>query len=242
MKRCPKCYSSFADTEQFCELDGTTLVADYSDSNPNLSATREQWDRQVENSAVLGARGYQASPEERLRQNWKVLTIAAVAAVAAGIVLFVVYQRMSREIPGQSSEQTGSNGVVAQEQVPLLPFRPSPPTTPSPSPEPSATPSEMPSPAVQTETARVALSSSPVSTGGDEKTKRGQVTIQLKNGTSVEADDVWETREGIWYRRRGVVTLLERDQVKAIERVTEKATTASASGAPTPSSSPTASP
>jgi hypothetical protein len=241
MKRCPKCYSSFADTEQFCELDGTTLVADYSDSNPNQSAAREQWDRQVGNSAVLGTGGYQTSPEERLRQNWKVLTIAAVAAVAAGIVLFVVYQRMSREIPGQSSEQTGSNGVGAQEQVPLLPFRPSPPTTPSPSPEPSASPSEMPSPVVKTETARVALSSSPVSTGGDEKTKRGQVTIQLKNGTSVEADDVWETREGIWYRRRGVVTLLEREQVKAIERASEK-TSPTPGSASTPSSSPKASP
>ncbi len=235
MKRCPKCYSSFPDTEQFCELDGTTLVADYSDSNPDLSATREQWDRQVGNSAVLGGRGYQASPEERLRQNWKILTIAAVAALAAGMVLFVVYQRTSREIPGQSSEQTGSNAVVTQQQVPLLPFRPSPSITPSPSPGPSASPSEMPSPAVQTESARVALSSSPVSTGGDEKTRRG-VTIQLKNGTSVEADEVWEAREGIWYRRRGVVTLLERDQVKAIERAT------TASGAPTPSSSPTASP
>jgi len=32
----------------------------------------------------------------------------------------------------------------------------------------------------------------------------------------VEADEAWETGEGIWYRRRGVVTLLERDKVKAI--------------------------
>jgi hypothetical protein len=239
MKRCPKCYSSFPDTELFCELDGTTLITDVSDSNPNLSPAREQWARQVGSSAALGARGYPVSPEERLRQNWKLLTIAAVVTLAAGLVLFVVYQRMGRGISEQTSEQTGSNAVVTQEQVPLVPFRPSPFSSPSPSPEASPSPSEMPSPAVQTEPARVALSSSPVSTGGDEKTRRGQVTIQLKNGTSVEADEVWETGEGIWYRRRGVVTLLEREQVKAIERANEKASPASGA---TPSSSPTTSP
>jgi hypothetical protein len=238
MKRCPQCYSSFPDTEQFCELDGTTLVVDYSDRDPNPAAAREQWDQQAGNTPVLGTLTYPVSPGERLRQNWKVLTIAAVATLAAGMVLFVVYQRLGRGIPAQSSEQTVSNQIATQQQVPLLPFRPSPSVTPSPSPEPSPSPSETPSPPVQTEPARVALSSSPVSTGGDEKTKRGQVTIQLMNGTKVEADEVWETGEGIWYRRRGVVTLLEREQVKAIERAGEKASPAPA----TPSSSPTASP
>jgi hypothetical protein len=81
-----------------------------------------------------------------------------------------------------------------------------------------------------------------VSTSGDEKTRRGQVTIRLTNGTSVEADEAWETGEGIWYRRRGVVTLLERDQVKAIERAIEKAPSPASSAAATPTSSPTASP
>ncbi len=177
MKRCPKCYSSFPDAEQFCELDGTTLVPDYPDSNPDRSVAREDWDQHVENAAVVPAYAYQASPEQRLRQSWKLLTVAAIAALAAGMVLFVVYQRMSRGIPAQSSEQTGSNEVATQQQVPLLPFRPSPSITPSP--EPSPSPSAMPSPAVQAESARVALSSSPVSTGGDEKTRRGQVTIHI---------------------------------------------------------------
>ena len=36
MKRCPECDSSFPDTYKFCDLDGTQLVADYSDSDPNL--------------------------------------------------------------------------------------------------------------------------------------------------------------------------------------------------------------
>jgi hypothetical protein len=55
----------------------------------------------------------------------------------------------------------------------------------------------------------------------------------LTNDTTVEADEVWETGEGIWYRRRGVVTLLERDQVKAIERAIEKPSPVASPASPT---------
>jgi hypothetical protein len=239
MKRCPECYSSFPDTAQFCELDGTALVVDYSDSNPDLLVLGADRGPRTESPAgMMGARGYQASHDKPLQQDWKILTIMAVAGVALSMVLFVVYQRMTRQTPGQGSNEPQSNGAVLQQQIPLLPLPPSPSVSASPSPEPSPSPSVMPSPAVQAVSARVALSSSPVSTGGDERTRRGQVIIQLTNGTTVEADEVWETREGIWYRRRGVVTLLERDQVKAIE----KPSPAASSPAVTPTLSPTASP
>lgn len=239
MKRCPECDSSFPDTEQFCELDGTPLVAGYSDDNPDLLVLRADRDPQTGSpTGVMRARGYQVSRDGPLRQDWKILTIMAVAGVALSMVLFVVYQRMTRELPGQGSNEPQSNGAVMQQQIPLLPLRPSPSVSASPSPEPSPSPSVMPSPAVQAESERVALSSSPVSTGGDEKTRRGPITIQLTNGTTVEADEVWETGEGIWYRRRGVVTLLERDQVKAIQ----KPSPAASSPAVTPTLSPAASP
>lgn len=230
MKRCPECDSLFPDTDQFCELDGATLVAEYSD-NPDvliLSGKRQA------RTGSPGEGGYQIS---RDGQNWKILTIAAVAGVAISAVLFVAYQRITRGIPEQSFNERPSNGAVTQQQIPLLPSRPSPSASASPSPEPSPSPSATPSPAVQAEPARTALSSSPVSTGGNEKTRRGQVTIQLTNGTIVEADEVWETGEGIWYRRRGVVTLLERNQVKAIEKPTP-ASSPSATSATSPSASP----
>jgi hypothetical protein len=251
MKHCPECDSSFPDTAQFCELDGTTLVADYSDGNPDVpaspadrgpqtgapgDATSLGW--QTGSSAGVGAGGYQVSRDGPLRQDWKILTIIVVAGVAISMVLFVVYQQITRQIPGQRSNEPPSNQAVTQQQIPLVPFRPSPSASASPSPEPSPSPSAMPSPAVQAESARVALSSSPLSTGGGEKTRRGQLTIRLTNGTTIEADEAWETGEGIWYRRRGVVTLLERDQVKAIERPSP----AASSPAVTPTLSPNASP
>lgn len=40
--------------------------------------------------------------------------------------------------------------------------------------------------------------------------------IVLTSGGKIEADEVWRTRDGVWYRRNGMVTLLKRNQVKAI--------------------------
>lgn len=81
-----------------------------------------------------------------------------------------------------------------------------------------------------------------VSTGGDGKTGRGPVTIRLANGMNVEADEVWQTEDGIWYRRRGIATLLERKEVKAIERPEEKKSTPQGSPGPSPATSRNTSP
>lgn len=246
MKRCPECDSSFPDTDKFCELDGAPLVAD-SDSNRDSldppadeqdetgSGETPEWETDSEEELIV-AGGYKHSREAAPVQNWKTLAIVAIAGVAIGIVLFIVYQQITREAPEQTSVQSPIVAVTPQ-QMPLLPSQPAPFASESPSPEPSPSPSAMPSPAAQTESPRVALSSSPVSTGRDPKARRGPVTIRLTNGTSVEAEEVWETQEGIWYRRRGFVTLLDRNEVKAIEQPSP-----TPSPAATPGSSPGTSP
>ena len=261
MKRCPKCATGFHDTVIFCNLDGSRLTADFLDSNAYLEAPDEEELPQTETSAgesqpvadffdskldVL-APGEDLDPETgeadryyvpsdprvaQPRQNSQLLSILVLAGVCAAAIflfVFIVYQRMTNEAQEQSSNNS-SNVALTQQQVPLLPSRPSPSDSASPSPEPSPSPTPIASPA---QSPRLALSSSPVSTGGKE-TRRGPVTIRLTNGTSVEADEVWETREGIWYRHRGVVTLLERDQVKSIEKPTPTPTASA-----TPSISPT---
>ena len=231
MKRCPECDSSFPDTDKFCEFDGTTLVADYSESASEDFPSREGRNRQAgSDPRVVGADSYQATREGSSQENWKTLAIIAVAGMAVGVILFVAYQRMTSEPPPQSLNESTSNQVVTQPPVPLISLPPSYSVSPSPSPEPSPSPSTTPSPA---EPAPITLSSSPLSTGGDEKTTRGQFTIRLTNGTSIEAEEVWETGEGIWYRRRGIVTLLQRNEVKAIEKP---------SPPPPPAPSPTATP
>jgi hypothetical protein len=40
--------------------------------------------------------------------------------------------------------------------------------------------------------------------------------IVLTTGNKVAADQVWRTKDGVWYRKDGIVTLLKKNRVKAI--------------------------
>jgi len=164
-----------------------------------------------------------------------------VMGVAIGLVLLVGYLLMTRE-PKTNANEPIATGALKQQPVPVLPLRTSSIESESPSPEPSPSPSVTPSPSPEVEAAPLSLSSGMVSTGSEEKTGHGPVTIRLTNGNTVEADEAWQTADGIWYRRHGVATLLDRNAVKTIERADEKKSPAPASPAPTPTSTRTASP
>lgn len=229
MKLCPICESRFPDTDQFCELDGTKLVSDDSDENSNMAAPHFEHDPQSSNAyGVVEGAGFQRHRQARGSETWKILAVLAVASVVIGAILFLVYRQMT----GDANEGvTGESSNVSSAQQPprLLTAQPVAFASVSPSPETSPSPTATPSPSVNADAARAVLSSSPVSTGADERPKGVAVVIRLTNGTSVEADEVWETGEGIWYRRSGLVTLLERDHVASIIRTP-------------PASSPTATP
>lgn len=251
MKRCPECTSRFPDSFEFCERDGATLEPDYWDSNAKASEAAANTDKSpppadepnvdapatsyVDPPAVVGTIVYPVSVATRLRQNWIMLALMIIAGVA--IALVVVYQPFTREVPSSNANELIANGALTQQPMPALPSRPFPSPSESPSPEASPSPSAMPSPAAQLESLPVGLSSGMVTTGGDDKTGHGTITIRLTNGRSIEADDVWQTDDGIWYRRRGVATLLERKDVKAIEKPNEKNPSPPVSPTPSPASS-----
>ena|SRR5258705_510394 len=224
MKRCPECDSVFPVTDEFCELDGTPLVAD-SETDAIVSDGQE---RKIHDIPLMAVGEEVRRPEA----NQKTLAIVVVAGLAIGVVLFLVYYAVTREPTTENSNQSSLNSSVVQPPGPLVPSRPSPVATGSPSVEPSPSPSATPSPSTQTSPQRIELSSNPVGTTGDGKTKSGTVTIRLTDGSSIEADEAWQTGEGIWYRRRGIVTLLNPNQVKAIEKAAP----------PTPEPSPSHSP
>ena len=251
MKRCPECTSGFPDSFEFCERDGATLVPDYWESDAESSAppaATEQSPQPVDepivytsemsyvDPPVVAAIAYPVSVETRLRQNWIMLALMIVAGVAIALFVFV-YQPFTREAPSSNANELVANGALPQQPISALPSRPSPSPSESPSPEPSPSPSAMPSPTVQEESLPSGLSSGMVSTGGDEKKGHGPITIRLTNGMNVEADEVWQTDDGIWYRRRGIATLLERKDVKAIERPDQKNPSPPVSPTPTPASS-----
>ena len=211
MKRCTECDSVFPDTERFCELDGTLLIDAEPDTGFRVSDSRRQMPRP-------GA-------------GWKILAVLASAGISLAVALIIIYYTMSRESSNENSSQSSSNSVVVQQQSLPRPLQPSPVASVSPSVEPSPSPSVSPTPTPQTSPEQTELSSNPISTGVEAKSKRGPVIIRLNDGLTIEADEAWQTAEGIWYRRRGIVTLLDPKQVKAIEKP-------SATPQPTPSQTP----
>ena len=62
------------------------------------------------------------------------------------------------------------------------------------------------------------LAAKAVIAGREEKGERvgDKTIIQMNDGTSVEVDAAWSDRQGIWYRRGGLVSFVESNRVKAI--------------------------
>jgi hypothetical protein len=74
-----------------------------------------------------------------------------------------------------------------------------------------------PSPSVQPTPAQPKLSTNPISTTHGQEPS-GPVTIKLDGGVTIEADEAWQTAEGIWYRKGGMVSMLNPKDIKAIDK------------------------
>lgn len=191
MKRCPECGSFFPNAEQFCDLDGTALVG-VEESPPASQSIRT------------------------------LLPIGVFAGILLGVLLSLLYFAMSRQ-PAKENSDTTSLSSSTRQQESLQPQQPAQPATPSPSVEPSVEPSASPSietPSPQYSAAPVELNgSSPISTSSGATGKSNPVVITLNSGATIEADEAWQTGEGIWYRKSGIVSLLDPKNVKAVEKV-----------------------
>ena len=188
MKRCPQCLFLFPDSDDKCDFDQTPLEP-------------------VDDSALEPA----THPAKR-----RTLPIAAAVGLILGVLVFAIYYAVSHQT--QKASVAATETTVAPNPTPT-PEAPSPSPSPvaSPSPSPTATPGSKPSPAV-TSTAHTRATSDPVSTSGPGMGTRqgGKPVIILASGGKIDADEVWRTKDGVWYRRNGIVTLLNRAQVKTI--------------------------
>jgi hypothetical protein len=189
MKRCPQCLFLYPDSDENCDFDQTPLES-------------------VDDSALEAA--------TRPRKN-RTLPIAAAAGLVLCVLTVAIYYGLSRQ-PEKASAATESSTVIVPGPSPLPPApspSPTPQTSPSPSPSPTLTPKPSPGGIA---TAHTRATSDPVSTSGPGIGTRqgGKPVITLASGGKIEADEVWRTKDGVWYRRNGIVTLLKRAQVKAI--------------------------
>jgi hypothetical protein len=192
MKRCPECNSLFPGTEKFCELDGTALIE------------------------TADNREFIELPPNRSKQT--PLFIVATVGVVIGVLLALMYLVLTRDKAPKPIASSTSTPAVAPQTLPPRPSSrqadsvPSPTIEPSPSPSPSAEPS----PSVQPSPDQVKLSISPISTARGQNA--GPLTIKLNTGVTIEADEAWQTSEGIWYRKGGMVALLDPKDIKAVEK------------------------
>jgi len=156
------------------------------------------------------------------KSNAWLLPIGALIGILLAVLVFLVYFAISRQTAPENSN-TISSTSSAQQQV-VNPRQPAPLTTDNASPEPSEEPSASPSvePSPQSSPTQVELSGSdPISTAGGKGS--GPVVIRLQSGATIEADEAWQTGEGIWYRKHSIVSLLDPKNVKAIEKVSPAA-------------------
>ena len=190
MKRCPQCLFLYPDSDVRCDFDQTPL--------------------EVVDDAEVDRATHQAKPRR------KTLPLVAVVGLILSVLVFVVYFSLNR----QTRKTAATTQIFGNSQPETLP-PPAEVTVPSPSPtvtpSPSLSPSSKPSPP-GISTAHTRASGDPISTSGPGMGTRqgGKPVIVLTSGGKIEADEAWRTKDGVWYRRNGMVTLLKRAQVKAI--------------------------
>jgi hypothetical protein len=138
-----------------------------------------------------------------------VVPIIAVVALLLFVLSFAVYYAVSNTIDSNAIAPIALAQPVVTVPPPLPAAFPSPTASPLPSAKPSPT---------EISTSHSRATTDPVSTSGPGIAKRqgGKPVIMLTSGGKIDADEVWRTRDGVWYRRNGMVTLLRRHQVKAI--------------------------
>jgi len=207
MKRCPQCYEAYEDEEKFCEADGQELLADPT-SSPRIETVA-------------------AAPSTTKTVSWPAAALGILVGVVIGAAIFAAGSLMSapepHETPAASrAAETRQINTPARSVVASNPA-PAPEAEESPSPEaeeqvetePSATPAAAP------KTASVSLNQDPISTG-EKKTKStesessGQTVIEMTDGSTLDVDAAWEDKQGIWYRRGGLVSFVDSSRVKSI--------------------------
>jgi hypothetical protein len=205
MKRCPKCYQIFGNSETFCETDGQRLLPD-----PGLTVSTTE----------LVPDG----PPQRSGGAFAIGLIGACTGVFLCGGAYVAYSLLN----SASNKQEERPPLAVQVHEPSQ-TRPAPARVPEAEPSPSESPAEeeqaeaSPEPAQQpaVEPVSARLNQGPVSTG-DQKpatTADGakvKTIIEMQDGSSVEVDAAWRDNQGVWYRQGSLVSFVEAPRVKAI--------------------------
>jgi len=205
MKQCPQCGERFADEQNFCDSDGSSLV-DETVLLRNALGTIEMTSPQS---------------QTQTRQIWPIVTIGVLIGIIISLSAYVLVVMPSADRAEEkakrpetaklnSSDRSTQPATIRSEPLPVAS------TEPSPEASPAQTASPAPATAQPGQETSASLNTGPISTNLHEGEKRGHTLIKLKSGVLVEADAAWADQMGIWYRQGGLVSYVERDRIESI--------------------------
>lgn len=209
MKRCPQCLFIYPESDSRCDFDNTPLVEV---DEAEIEAATSQSPSRTKTS--------KRSPKSR-KGRGKIVALTSVLVLALGLIAFFVYYRATHRAARKTQLASVTNAPAeppAPIAQPAASVAPSSAETASPSPLPSPSPLGKQPATQRIATAHSSATVAPVSTSGPGMGKKlgGKPVILLTSGGKIDADEVWRTRDGVWYRRDGIVTLLKHGRVKAI--------------------------
>lgn len=206
MKRCPQCYKAYDEGERFCETDGQELLADPT-SVP-------------ESPAQVAPTPPAAGP------TWLPATaLGVLIGIGIGAGVFAAITLSSRST---DNEPQAVREPEVREKAPAslraTVANPAPTAEPEESPSPEAEEEAEAAASPQTNETNKAvaaeLNRGPISTGQkirpNESEAGLQTVIEMNDGSTLDVDAAWEDKQGIWYRRSGLVSFVESSRVKAI--------------------------
>ena len=209
MKRCPQCYQPYPDAENFCELDGRPLFTDIAVTSPV---------GKVVDTAVPVADPSAQKREARLMVVVGVMVGMIVTSIGyAGYTFFTADASPEEAVVPVSKVETVDSRPTRPTRTAVIEPSPAPEEESSPSPEAEETNE---APPAQTDTIAARLNQGPVSTGEREQTREDRsdkTIIEMNDGTRVEVDAAWQDKQGVWYRRGGLVSFVESKRIKAIQ-------------------------
>jgi hypothetical protein len=206
MKLCPQCAFIYEDDQKVCDMDGKALVNAPAPAvmEPAVSApTRMTIDLSAESKS---------KPARR----WPLLVVLIVVLATLLSVVVLAQVRRSRSIRAVQSPQPPRSAAPKLEPSAADRVSSSSVEVSALAEDPDVLPEAAPADAAPL--SRGHLATTPVSAGDLGGSSR-VFLLRLTNGATIKADEVWEKKEGIWYRQAGMVTFLKRSQVRTIERV-----------------------
>ena len=205
MKRCPQCYEVYDEDERFCEADGQELLADPT-FTPNPRAV--------------------PPPPRAAGSAWlPAAALGVLIGIGIGVGIFAIATltsgsadaepRVVRETPPVREQAPTLRATVANAA-------PTPQAEVSPSPEEEQEAEAEASPQAPTDSKSdvAKFNQGPISTGKKVKIEESetalQTVIEMNDGSTLDVEAAWEDKQGIWYRRSGLVSFVESSRVKAI--------------------------